>query len=616
MGKPGGWPRQGVPLLALVCGAFLIGCAAAPTSWSVGRASTALASDLQSTSCSGVSLYPTPGSQTASTTTQISFQGISSSKLLIRDISVLGSVTGVHSGHLVVDSSGQGASFYSNQPFAAGELVTVKSHLSICGASDGTATFRVAEAAPALPPAPPNPSLTASPATQSFRSEPNLKPPALVVSKPAPASAEGDIFLSPDPESGYQSGQAGPMIVNGQGQLVWFYPVPTGELAADFREQTYAGQKVLTWFQGDYVDGHGAGEFVIMNDRYQVIRTVRAAEGYSADLHEFLLGPHQTAWITIYSEVGWNLTPEGGPSDGAIYDSVVQELDLRTGNVLFEWHSLDHINPSSSYIPYVKTQTTAWDYFHVNSVDPTGRGTVLISARDTEAAYLVNEATGRVAWTLGGKSSNFILGEGAQFALQHDVELHGTSIVTLFDDEDTTGSGPPARAIELRLNLRTHTAALVWARQLPGILLVLNQGNVQLLPDGNVMVGWGAGTYTTEFSKKGKLLFDAHFPGLTSSYRAYLDPWSADPAIRPALATLPGAGGKLKVFASWNGSTAVTSWRVVGGASSTQLATIGSATKRGFETTISLPRRPAFLKVEALGKGGQLLASSELVGTN
>ncbi|MGC1908830.1 MAG: arylsulfotransferase family protein [Candidatus Dormiibacterota bacterium] len=616
MVKLGGWPRQGWPMLVLLCGCFLIGCAAAPGPGRATEAVLAASSGTQSVSCSGVSLYPTPGSQTASTATQISFQGIASAKLSLGDISVVGSVSGSHRGRLVADSSGRGDGFYPDQPFVPDELVTVTSHLDICGASDGTATFRVAREAPPLPPPTPGTGLSPSPPTQSFLSEPSLKPPVLVVSKPAPASSEGDIFISPDPESGGQAGQAGPMIVNGKGQLVWFDPVPQGELAADFREQTYAGQPVLTWFEGDYVDGHGTGDFVIMNDRYQIVRTVEAAEGYAADLHEFVLGAGQTAWITIYNTVGWNLTAAGGPSDGAVYDSIVQELDLRTGNVLFEWHSLDHVGLANSFIPYVKSQTTPWDYFHVNSVDPTDRGTVLISGRDTEAAYLVDEATGRVIWTLGGKSNTFVMGEGAQFALQHDVELHGTSTVTLFDDEDTGADGPPARAVELRLNLRLRTAALVWARQLPGFLLVLNQGNVQLLPDGDVMVGWGAGTYTTEFSKKGKLLFDAHFPGLTSSYRAYRDPWTAEPTTRPAVATEDGSGDELEVFASWNGSTGVTGWRVVGGSSPTALATVGSAARQGFQTKISLSQKPAYLRVEALGKAGQILASSEVVSTS
>jgi hypothetical protein len=403
------------------------------------------------------------------------------------------------------------------------------------------------------------------------------------------------------------------MIVNGKGQLVWFDPVPQGEIAADFREQTLQGKEVLTWFQGAFIDGHGVGADVIMNDRYQVVDRVRASNGYSTDLHEFLVGPGRTAWVVSYNTIGWDLRSVGGPSDAAVYDCVVQELDIGSGNVLFEWHSLDHVPLTDSYIPYSRSQATPYDYFHLNSVDPTGGGSVLISGRNTDALYLVSQATGNVVWTLGGKSSSFLMGPGAEFALQHDAELVGTSKVTLFDDEDDTADGLPARAIELRLNLSRHYASLVWARQVPGYLLVLDQGSVQLLQDGNVMVGWGAGGYTTESSKKGKILFEAHFGGLTSSYRAYRNLWSGQPTSRPAVASQAVSGGGLTVFASWNGATTVKSWRVLGGPSSANLRSMADSADQGFETAIRISQRPLFLEVEALGHGGRVLARSELV---
>ncbi|MGC1185678.1 MAG: arylsulfotransferase family protein, partial [Candidatus Dormiibacterota bacterium] len=490
------------------------------------------------------------------------------------------------------------------------------SRLKICDANASPPSFEVAETAPPLPgaAASASPSPASPPLTQMFLSDPALQPPELLVSKAAPEPAEGDIFLSPDPAAGHL-GQAGPMIVNGQGQLIWFDPVPQGELATDLRPQIYRGKRVLTFFEGDLIDGHGVGHFVIMNNHYRVIRTLAAAEGYSTDLHELLLGAGGSAWLAAYQPEGWNLSSVGGPADGAVYDCVVQELDLKTGNVLFEWHSLDHVKLSDSYIPYASSSTTPWDYFHLNSIDPLSDGTILISARNTEGVYLIDQASGRVIWTLGGKSSSFAMGPGAAFALQHDAELHGQSTLTLFDDEDDTADGPPARALELHLNLRRHTASLVWARQIPGFLLVLNQGNVQLLADGDVVAGWGAGTYTTEYSKGGKLLFKAHFAGLTNSYRAYRDPWSAQPAAPPTLAVGSSSGGTLRVYASWNGSTDVSRWRVVGGASRTHFTTVGSESQAGFQTTIPVTGNPALVKVEALSKAGRVLASSKVVAT-
>ena len=107
---------------------------------------------------------------------------------------------------------------------------------------------------------------------------------------------------------------------------MWFQPVPQGDMAADLQVQRYEGQRVLTWWQGYSGAGVGAGEDVIENSSYRQIAVVHAANGLSADLHEFRLTPQGTALITAYYPVYWNATdvhmsspPDrarlGGPGD-------------------------------------------------------------------------------------------------------------------------------------------------------------------------------------------------------------------------------------------------------------------------------------------------------------
>ena len=103
-------------------------------------------------------------------------------------------------------------------------------------------------------------------------------------------NGNGDIFLAP--QSGGQYG-TGPEIVSITGKVLWFHPLPAGTFATDFRTQTYLGQPVLTWFQG----GGTGGEDVIYNDHYQQIATVKPANGYLPDFHEFLITPWNTALI-------------------------------------------------------------------------------------------------------------------------------------------------------------------------------------------------------------------------------------------------------------------------------------------------------------------------------
>ena len=166
---------------------------------------------------------------------------------------------------------------------------------------------------------------------------------------PSPAVTEGRapglIFLGA--KSG--RGQDGPMIVDEFGNLVWFNAIGNRELATDFRVQSYQGKPVLTWWQGRLIGGEGRGEGVIYDTSYRPVRRVRAGNGMSADLHEFELTPQGTALLLIYDAVRRDLRHVGGSRRGVAVQAVVQEIDIATGLVLFEWHSLGNIGLSESH---------------------------------------------------------------------------------------------------------------------------------------------------------------------------------------------------------------------------------------------------------------------------
>src|SRR6266542_1348901 len=122
-----------------------------------------------------------------------------------------------------------------------------------------------------------------------------------------------------------------------------------------------------------------------------------------------------------YHAVPYDLSSVGGPVDGKVFDGIVQEIDVATGRVLFEWHSLDHVPLTDSYQPLPSSPGAPWDYFHINSINLDSDQNLLISARHTWAIYKIDRRTGDVIWRLGGKESDFALGPGAAFAWQHDV---------------------------------------------------------------------------------------------------------------------------------------------------------------------------------------------------
>ncbi len=561
-----------------------------------------------------VTVSPAPETMDASFHTQISFLGVPAARLA--DLDVVGSRSGSHPGRLAAYSQGDGASFVPSTPFSQGETVTVHAALrSAAGTTPFSWHFAIAEVdavshsleTPPPPPPPPKES-----ELQHFVSRPDLEPPTVTVTANTGTQALGDVLLAP-----YAGpGQYGPMILDGAGKLIWFKPVPAGARAADLRLQEYEGKPVLTWWQNPLIaDGRRDAGIVIADSSYKDIAIVRAGNGYQPDLHAFLITPHGTAFTTVYDAIRCNLRAQDGPANGAVADTVVQELDLRTGLVRFEWHSLDHVALSDSYQPVRPngTSTSPWDYFHVNMIDAEPDGDLLVDSRNTWAAYKVDSTSGQILSRIGGKHSSFAMGPGATPAWQHDAVEQPNGTVTFFDNGATPKVHPQSRGIVLRVKPEDKTATLVESFAHPNPPLVAaSQGNLQALTGGGWFVGWGQEPYFSEFDRAGHLLFDAHLPRAYQSYTAFRFPWSGEPAQPPAIAVRSGARGGLVVDASWNGATGVAQWRLLAGSSPRGLAPVVSAPRSGFETTIALAHASRYLAVQALSDSGQVLGTSAI----
>ncbi len=441
----------------------------------------------------------------------------------------------------------------------------------------------------------------------SFVSSGGLHPPSVAVTSQSAGTDPGYIFVAPIKNyslPGAFMGQPGPLILDSRGNPVWAHPVGGGQVAMDFEPQTYQGRPVLSWWQGK-IDplGFGRGEDVIVDSAYHTVAVVHAGNGYQADLHEFAITPRGTALLTAYKPVRRNLARWGGPGNGWVNDSVVQEVDIKTGRVLFQWDPLSHVSRDDSYTrPY---GNTAWDAFHVNSVDEDSRGDLLISARNTWTVYAVNHSNGSLYWRLGGKRSSFKMGPGTGFAYQHDARFGPNGTITVFDN----GGAPPVekQSRGLELTLSGQTAALAVQIDHPKGLLAGSQGSTEVLPDGHFFEGWGAEPYFSEFSSSGQLLFDAHFHGPDQSYRALKAPWTGRVSHGPALVARGGV-----LYASWNGETDVASWQVLTGPSPSQLNATGSVQSQGFETT-ARPGGGPYYQVKALDGAGRTLGSSAVV---
>lgn len=551
----------------------------------------------------GISVYPNDTTVAASAETGIVVRGAGPGEL--GDVTVTGSESGEHAGKWTAHPDGEGAAFAPDEPFAPGEEVTVDAGRRIAGAGGEQTKFTITRTLEAPPP----PFDEAKPATdenvQRFRSRPDLRPPEIDVRIRSAAATEGEVFVAPK----RGPTQVGPMILDDDGALVWFHPLSDDAQAFDFRTQTYRDEPVLTWWEGKMRLYRGVGVGRIFDTSYSEVATVEAGNGYELDAHEFQLTDKGTALLISYFPVPWDLSELGGLENGIVEDNVVQEVDIETGAVLFEWHTLGSIPLGESYRPAPTDPKQMHDPWHLNSVTLDDDGDFIVSARHTSALYKIDRETGDIVWRLGGKESDFALEPGARFNLQHDARVREDGAITLFDNvsEDVPADGQRSRALALELDEQAMTASVAQWWEHPRDVLSGTQGSAQNLPGGGMFVGWGGlQPWFSEFSADGRPVFDAGFvPKGVESYRAYRGAWDSAGEGEPAAALARTKKGTT-VYASWNGASDIASWRATpdGGEPVT-------APRTGFEPAIGVPGAPSAVSVEALDEEGEVLGRAD-----
>jgi hypothetical protein len=488
-----------------------------------------------------------------------------------------------------------------------------------------------------------------------FKSRTDLAPPRLNITIPAADNVEkGYLFVSPF--AGFhdtafeQHGprQAGPYIFRDNGDLVWSGYGIYSIWSTNFQAAKFKGQDVLFSFEGDHNAGygHGHGHTTIMDQHYETIREVRAGNHKLTDKHEFHVINEETAVIQIYQPVPRDLTAWGASEEQQwIVNAIFQEIDMTTGELLFEWESLQHVAPDEAILPINPGQagsgynsSDAWDYFHINSVDKNADGDYLLSARDACSVHKINGTDGSHIWRLDGKNSSFTLGKNLTFCFQHHARFHpelkseddgdDIEIISLYDNsahgaEDGRGTevhtAPTSSGKIIKLNTTSWHAELVQGFYPPDDLRSKSQGSTQVLPNGNAIVNWGSEGALTEYDSEGNALFhfymDSGYLGLgVENYRGFRYNWTGLPHEEPAIVALENDDGT-SIYVSWNGDTETKTWRfyaVTGkyGAKSF----LGEVKRTSFETSLSIPKKSLLHVVaEAVDAKGSVLRSTGVV---
>lgn len=530
----------------------------------------------------------------------------------IGTVTVVGNRTGTHAGSTTPLPDNAGVTFDPSISFAAGETVTVTSKAIVAG--DTSYSFTVGTPAPdpgVQLAAGETPTATArgtrAMSAPTFITRPDLRPPGVKINVAAAGTAPGLLFATPVANSTAGVDQ-GVMIYNNDGEPVWFRHTSAG-IVGDAFVGEYLGKTALFWYEGQdpYGPGNYRGEWVVVDTAYQELARIRMGNGYRADVHDIQLTDRGTAYLMAYSPLtctGIAPLADCRPG-GTVLESVLQEVDLATGTVLWEWHSLDHIPLARSV---VASDAPVFDYIHTNSLDLDVDGDVLLSARTTSAVYRIDRSTGELVWTFGGNDTDFpnLVNQPSGITgpdYQHDFTHRGGNSYGWFDNGVIRG-GPSWGAIA---TLDPGTGTATYTQQLihNPVIFGSTQGSMQGLPAGHNLAAWGGLGQITEFDVDGTPVFDASLVS-TATYRQFRFEWTGTPAEAPVAKALPSGSGTA-VSVSWNGDTRTAKWRILTGSSPDQLSASTTVARTGFETTTVLPGGPSWVAAEALDGSDSVL---------
>ncbi|PWY92982.1 arylsulfotransferase [Aspergillus sclerotioniger CBS 115572] len=455
-----------------------------------------------------------------------------------------------------------------------------------------------------------------------YRSRPDLAPPKLNITVPAPdANGTEYVFIAPYSESIQQGGA---YIYRKDGDLVWSGIGYYEGFVGNFHVTTYHGETVLQGFHGtiDSSHGEGFGQHLILNHNYEHVVSAKTGNHRIPSIHEFNVIDGKTALVEIYIPTLANLSAYGGnASQKWIGDGLFQEFDIETGELIFEWNSLDHVNPSDSLITLNSSPsesglsaTQTWDYIHLNSVDKDSSGNYLLSSRHFSTIFKINGSDDSIIWQLGGNHSTFTY--NFTFGFQHHARWHHqsetTEIISFFDN---SGDGSitfnnVSRALIVELDHTTHTATILRKATAPYNLQAASQGNAQLLPNDHIFVNWGSAGAITEFDANNKVIYHAFIENAVS-YRGFLGNWTGTPYEVPAITAYVDSDGTIRLYGSWNGDTETKEWRFyrAGEGNSTFL---GAVERKSFETSLLWVDERGYY-AEAVGVGGRVLAKTHSV---
>ncbi|KAK3702090.1 hypothetical protein LTR37_015065 [Vermiconidia calcicola] len=431
-------------------------------------------------------------------------------------------------------------------------------------------------------------------------------------------------------------GWVGPHIYDGKGDLIWSgVSTFNGFNAFGFTKTQFEGQDMLSMV---YRHEFGA----ILDNNYSVHKKAYVEPDVDFNMHEFNVVDNSSRLLLmrtktkrtsreISAEVGYD-----GKCNVRFYG--FEERDSETLEPTFTWLAegiipLDESMIDDKPFEHLCTDDGGWDYVHCNSIDKFFDGDFLLGCRHTDTVYKISHKHGTIVWRLGGKKSDFELDGGLpdpsfHFGGQHDVKVQMSnethSIISMLDNAHRPGrnkqSNDFSRGLLIEVRTDIMSAKIIEEYPHPQGEFARGRGSFQLLPNGNAFCGFWEHAFIAEYAHDGTVLMEAKVRPDTKSYRSYKFPWVGHPMLPPDVYSVAFAKQgedtySTIVYISWNGATEVDNWNIHHAHADGTRELIASTPKTGFETAITYDGYASHVIVEALGRKGKILGTSEVTKT-
>ncbi|KAI1258751.1 Arylsulfotransferase-domain-containing protein [Xylariaceae sp. FL1019] len=431
---------------------------------------------------------------------------------------------------------------------------------------------------------------------------------------------------------GYDS--YGPSIISSKDlSLIW----------ADYNYQDSQAFRTYTLFDKPIIGAFAGGGVQLYDENYNLIHRITPKGDfwdYNADSHEAMITPNNSAVMIIGKKETANLT-HLGQGERDVTNNYIQEVDIGSNKVLFQFNMRDYFNPQDSYWPWKGKGPYdfgwAHDMWHTNSVEKLPNGDFLCSSRHLHSIFLLDGEKAQVKWVLGGRRSDFkdITQNGTGvFHWQHNARLTAPNRITLFDNHDVHNDfckQPEkgcSRGLEIEFDEVEKIYWVVNEWYHPQSLITASRGGVSRTPKNNTLIAWGQNPMYTEHAPDGEVVMDVqrgqvlaldHGIGPVIAYRAWKADWVGKPKWPPSIAANTDDASVTSIYVSWNGATEVDKYVLLASNHSSRLngkdSIMATSPRKGFETAFVLDQKVRYTRIAALDRNGTILGFTSAVNT-